>query len=581
MPKPPEPSQHPQPTGRALSDPTRRRGLLGLLAVLVLLAIVAAASKLLPDSSADQPTALQYTVRPETITIQVTESGSIKARDPVEIKSQVEGSQTIISLVPEGTVITPDDVANGKVLVELDSSDIRRRLTERETSYQQSLADFTEAQENYRIQLKQNESDIQTAQLEVHFKWMDFERYTGEQLANEITKQMDPNAYIDRNLADIVGDFENLGGEALQRYRDLSTQIDLAVEELKQAQSRLSWTEKLYEKEYVPRTEYEADALTVKRREIEVEKARLNLQLFEQYELGKELKQRYSDYLETQRELDRTIAKARSQLSQKAARLDSRKARLMLGKEELDNIRRQLEACTIRAPAPGMVVYEKMGRWDREVIEVGTSVRERQRIMTIPNTSEMAVDVKVHESWMARIRPGQKAEIVVEAFPDQVLTGEVLKIAPLPDNQRWLNPDLKVYSTEVSVHGSHEFLKSGMSSKVTIIIETLNDVLTIPVYALHVDRGQRYCFVSSPHGPKRQPVTTGPFTEDHIVVTDGLEPGDVVLLAAKASAGTTEQDRDTENAENTDNPGNTNNRSPRSGNAGNRTSSQHQRRSRR
>ncbi|RKY05169.1 MAG: hypothetical protein DRP56_09220, partial [Planctomycetota bacterium] len=57
-----------------------------------------------------------FVVRRGDLTMSVTESGTIKARNAVEIKSQVERAATILSLVPEGSYITAEDVSNGKIL---------------------------------------------------------------------------------------------------------------------------------------------------------------------------------------------------------------------------------------------------------------------------------------------------------------------------------------------------------------------------------------------------------------------------------------------------------------------------------
>jgi hypothetical protein len=67
----------------------------------------------------------------------------------------------------------------------------------------------------------------------------------------------------------------------------------------------------------------------------------------------------------------------------------------------------------------------------------------------------MKVAVKIHETWIDKIEPNQPAEIKVEAFPDKTFTGTVLKKAPLADAENWLNPDLKVYATDVAIDGTH------------------------------------------------------------------------------------------------------------------------------
>jgi multidrug efflux pump subunit AcrA (membrane-fusion protein) len=108
---------------------------------------------------------------------------------------------------------------------------------------------------------------------------------------------------------------------------------------------------------------------------------------------------------------------------------------------------------------------------------------EREEIMSIPNTSEMAVDAKVHEANIDKVTPGQMARIIVDAMPDQAFYGQVLKISPLPDPAAFMaNPDLKVYTTELSLEGS-TMLRPGMSAKVEIVIAQLKEVLAFPFSA--------------------------------------------------------------------------------------------------
>ncbi|GAH45378.1 unnamed protein product, partial [marine sediment metagenome] len=116
------------------------------------------------------------------------------------------------------------------------------------------------------------------------------------------------------------------------------------------------------------------------------------------------------------------------------------------------------------------------------------------------------------------------------AFPDKTFTGKVLKKAPLADSENWLNPDLKVYATDVSIDGTHEFLKTGMTAKVEIIIEELKDVISVPMQAVVNIEGKKVCFVSSGSGPERRQVETGAFNDSFVEIKSGLTEGDKVLL---------------------------------------------------
>ena len=57
----------------------------------------------------------------------------------------------------------------------------------------------------------------------------------------------------------------------------------------------------------------------------------------------------------------------------------------------------------------------------------------------MPDTASMVAEITVHETEVDKVRPGQAAQIVLDAFPDQVLHGQVYEVAPLPDEQRGFN----------------------------------------------------------------------------------------------------------------------------------------------
>ena len=474
-----------------------------------------------------------FTVRRGDLPITVTESGGIKALNSTDIKSEVEGRTTIISIVDEGTTITPEDVNNRKVLVELDSSDIKEKLTQQEIRFSTEEAGYTEAKEALDIQIKQNDSDIKAGEIKVRFAWMDLQKYLGAAIAEKLLSDATNPESEDNKIASLIDD-PNLSGGALQKLRELNDNITLAESKFEQASDRLMWTQKLYDKEYVTETDLRGDQLEMQSSKIQMDKARTALELFRLYEFPKEAEKLLSDYNEAERELERIKAGARSKLAQAQARLDSKKATYSLEKERLEKLRKQLEACTIRAPVPGQVVYSSsmMNQWERRnnPIEIGAEIRERQKIISIPDASEMKVEIKVHETWVDKVQPGQQARITIVAFPDKTFTGKVLKKAPLADPEEWLNPDLKVYSTDVSIDGTHEFLKTGMTAKVEIIIEELKNVISIPIQTVVNRHGKKVCYVVASKGPKQCEVETGLFNDNFVEIKSGLAEEEKVLL---------------------------------------------------
>jgi HlyD family secretion protein len=482
-----------------------------------------------------------FTVRRDDLLVTVTEGGSIRARKTIEVKCQVDAHREgvrITSIVPEGTYITQEDVNNGKVLVRLDSASLEEELTQREIDFASSEASFTQAKEANDIQVKQNESDITAAELKVKFALMDFRKYLGETLADEIVNRKESESIANVNMLPLLEDPE-LGGEASQKLRELNDNITLSMANLENAINTLEWTEKLYEKKYLAETELRRDKLEKQSLEIKKEKAKIALELFKLYEFSKEAEKLLSDYEEAKRELARTYARARSKLAQAQADLKSAESRYESRKERLNRTKRNIEFCIVTAPAPGLVTYgsgESGEHWRRmrgsAIIAEGEMVYERQTIISLPDMTEMIAEIDVHESSVDKVRPGQRATIVMDAFPDRTLEGEVLKVAPLPNQDRsWFSPDLKVYTTQVPIEGTHDFLKPGMSAKVEILVERLEDVIIIPVQVVANQGGKKVCYCLTSRGVEKRVVQTGSFNDTFVQVTDGLEVDEEVLLS--------------------------------------------------
>ncbi len=516
----------------------KRRWIILIFAVIALTVWVLGGSMRNVGSSSVSNRLSTFSVRRGDLTITVTESGSIKASQTTDVMSEVYGEVTIISLIPEGTYITQKDVNNGKVLVELDSSSLKERLKEEEKGLASDEATLTEEQENYHIQQNQNESDITAAQLTVKFALMDFQKYLGKTVAQKMIEQVDadPNMRID--MASLLKEIDdpNLGGEASQELKRLTDSITLARSKLRRAENTLEWTAKLREKGYVSDSEFEADKLDRESLKIQEEQAVTTLDLFKLYDFPKQVEQLLSVYREAGHELERTEARARSRMAQAQARLSNAEEDVTESREDVQRRRKQVAACTIRAPAPGLVVYSSSSNsyryGERGPIQEGGKVYQRQKIISLVNTAEMIVEVRVHESSVDKVRQGQSTTITVEAFPDTTFQGKVLNVAPLPDPQQgFLSPDVKVYTTKVSIEGSHDFIKPGMSAKVEILVDQLEDVLFVPVQVVANREGKKLCYVMAGERVEKREVETGLFNDNLVEIKSGLSEGEEVLLS--------------------------------------------------
>ena len=101
----------------------------------------------------------------------------------------------------------------------------------------------------------------------------------------------------------------------------------------------------------------------------------------------------------------------------------------------------------------------------------------------------------------------------------------------MPDQGRsWLNPDLKLYETLVKISGRHDHLKMSMSCKVQDLVQRLEDVVMVPIQVVANRRGMKVCYVKTPRGVEEREVHTGAFNDAFTEITEGLQPGEEVLL---------------------------------------------------
>jgi hypothetical protein len=331
---------------------------------------------------------------------------------------------------------------------------------------------------------------------------------------------------------------EALGdGEAKQKLRKFEDDLQVAMKEEGQAKANLEGTRRLFEKGFVTKIDLEKDEIANENNRLKVQTAVTARDLFLKYEFPKTAEEALSKYSEAVRELARARKAAISKLAQAEAKLKSGQGQYNIQARQRKEFYEQQDKCTIAATRPGLVVYGGGGDEDYygggEQVREGASVRERQAIITIPDMTKMSVRVKIHESYIKKVKKGQKARITVDAFPDTVLDGEVTQVGVLPDSRnRWMNPDMKVYLTTITIKGTNDWLKPGMSAKVEVFANCLSNVVYVPVQAVSPLEGKQVCYLANGGKPECRTVEVGDFNDEFIEIKSGLKEGERVLLRA-------------------------------------------------
>src|SRR6185503_5536854 len=143
---------------------------------------------------------------------------------------------------------------------------------------------------------------------------------------------------------------------------------------------------------------------------------------------------------------------------------------------------------------------------------------------------------RVHESHVLQIRPGLEAYVTIDSIPDRRFRAKVTKVAVLPNSQdRWMNPNLKVYSTDVLIEDELPDMKPGASARAEITVTNLVAALTVPLQAVTTVKGKQVCYVQNGESLVPVPVTVGNFNDQFIEIRSGLEEGAQVALTPPAA----------------------------------------------
>ena len=149
--------------------------------------------------------------------------------------------------------------------------------------------------------------------------------------------------------------------------------------------------------------------------------------------------------------------------------------------------------------------------------------------------------------------------------------GKVEKIALMPDAQSmWMNPDLKIYATEIFLDGDSEGLRTGMSCKAEIIVDHYEDALQVPVQCVVRIGKQQTVYVRKGKEFVKRDVEIGLDNNSRVHVKSGLEVGELVSMAPPLAPAGMERSRemDMKDFENPADTGTGNNRPGGPGDAG-------------
>lgn len=230
---------------------------------------------------------------------------------------------------------------------------------------------------------------------------------------------------------------------------------------------------------------------------------------------------------------ERALAQARSDYETKIEQARAKMREVGADRQRQRNLLKAVQdvmtGFTIRAPAPGMVIYVK--EWNGRKRTAGSQVSAWEpSVATLPDLTQMESVTYVNEIDVRKLAIGQPVVITLDADPTKRLTGTVTSVANVGEQRP--NADAKVFEVKVIVQEADTTLRPGMTTGNAIETLKIATALFVPLEAVSSAGGVPFVYRQDGGGVAKQEVITGPMNDDEVVIVRGLEENDRVLLTA-------------------------------------------------
>ncbi|MEH7331633.1 efflux RND transporter periplasmic adaptor subunit [Neobacillus drentensis] len=179
----------------------------------------------------------------------------------------------------------------------------------------------------------------------------------------------------------------------------------------------------------------------------------------------------------------------------------------------------------ITAPADGVVTTVS--------VAAGERVTNGQAVAHLTNYKDLQTVVQVDELDIPKIKKDQTVSLSVSAYPDKTYTGKVTAVAEEGTSTNGSS------TFDVTIHiDKPDNLKVGMSAEASILTNSKENALYVPVDAVHKNNNEKYVLIASAATNTdnaadtnvQQTVKTGIATDEYVEITDGVSEGDNILL---------------------------------------------------
>ncbi|BAZ51967.1 RND family efflux transporter MFP subunit [Nostoc sp. NIES-4103] len=453
--------------------------LIRLMAVGVLILATTMILKVVNRKTSKQDIAqLTIPVQVRTVTVRISASGKVQPAQSVNISPKNPGILTKLD-VEQGQTLE-----KGQIIAQMDNSEIKTQILEYQAKLNQAKAQLAESQAGSRSEdIAQGKAHLAEAEAQLNIL----------REGNRLQEIEQAQAQVESALAQV-----ELTQARVKRYQELAIAGAISQDSLEQ---------------YISEDKRAKATLTENQRRLSLLKSG----------------NRNEDIKKQQAVVDQESEALRKlQNGSRPEEIERFKAAVAEVKAQLEQQQVQLADTIIRAPFSG-VVTQKYATPGGYVSPATSASNDESATSTsiIALAKGLEVIAKVPEVDIPQVKVGQKVEIIVDAYGDEVFHGHVRLISP----EAIVEQNVTSFKVRVNIDTGKEKLRSGMNVKnVTFIGQMMPNILLIPEETIVTEQGKTGVMVPDANNqPIFRLVTVGINVDNQVQVLQGLKAGDRVF----------------------------------------------------
>ncbi len=181
----------------------------------------------------------------------------------------------------------------------------------------------------------------------------------------------------------------------------------------------------------------------------------------------------------------------------------------------------RLQNTQIVAPFSGEIV--------RRNVDSGALVSPSTPLVTLVHLDTLKVLANVIEKDISLVKPGMKAKILTEAYPEKTFEGIIVRM------NKALDLATRTLQVEINIPNPGHLLKAGMFARIEVALMEKPDALVVPREAVIEEAGKQSVFVVEGNQALRKPIVMGIEQGGLVEVIEGLKEGDKVVVRGQQS----------------------------------------------